>query len=82
MGSNGLMSTMSSYSSVYSEMVDNTQEIEEQYDLLKGRYPQNYDEVIIVLTEKNEISDLLIYSLGLRDNNELTEMVNNIIRSS
>ncbi len=79
MGSNGLMSTMSSYSSVYSEMVDNTQEIEEQYDLLKGRYPQNYDEVIIVLTEKNEISDLLIYSLGLRDNNELTEMVNNII---
>ena len=79
MGSNGLMSSMSSFSSVYSEMVDNTKEIEEQYDVLKGRYPKNYDEAIIVLSDKNEISDLLVYSLGLRDNNELTEMVNNIM---
>ena len=80
-GDNSLItsSPMSSFSSIYSEMVDNTTEIEEQYDVLKGRYPKNYDEAIIVLSDKNKISDLLVYSLGLRDYNELKEMVTNIL---
>ena len=80
-GDNSLItsSPMSSFSSIYSEMVDNTTEIEEQYDVLKGRYPKNYDEAIIVLSDKSEISDLLVYSLGLRDYNELKEMVTNIL---
>ncbi len=78
MGSSTMLSA-SSFSSVYSEMVDNTKDIEEQYQVLAGRYPKNYDEAIIVLSSKNEISDLLVYSLGLRDNAELTEMITNIM---
>ena len=78
MGSSTMMSA-SPFSSVYSEMVDNTEEIEKQYEVLAGKYPNNYDEAIIVLSSKNEISDLLVYSLGLRDNEELTEMVTNIM---
>lgn len=78
MGSSTMI-TSSSFSSVYSEMVDNTEEIAEQYKVLAGHYPQKYDEAIIVLTSDQEISDLLVYSLGLRDNNELTEMVTNIL---
>ena len=78
MGSSTMMSA-SPFSSVYSEMVDNTEEIEKQYEVLAGKYPSNYDEAIIVLSSKNEISDLLVYSLGLRDNEELTEMVTNIM---
>ncbi len=78
MGSSTMMSA-SPFSSVYSEMVDNTEEIEKQYEVLAGKYPDNYDEAIIVLSSKNEISDLLVYSLGLRDNEELTEMVTNIM---
>ena len=78
MGSSTMMSA-SPFSSVYSEMVDNTEEIEKQYEVLAGKYPSNYDEAIIVLSSKNEISDLLVYSLGLRDNKELTEMITNIM---
>ena len=78
MGSSTMMSA-SPFSSVYSEMVDNTEEIEKQYEVLAGKYPTNYDEAIIVLSSKNEISDLLVYSLGLRDNKELTEMITNIM---
>ncbi len=78
-GSNSLLSSTSSISSVYSEMVDNTSDIENQYEVLSGRYPKNYDEAIIVLSSKNEISDLLLYSLGLRDNDELTKMVTSIM---
>ena len=78
-GENSIVGSMSSYSSVYSEMVDNIDEIKEQYDVVAGRYPKNYDEVIMVLTDKNKISDLLVYSLGLRDNEELKKMVTNLI---
>ncbi len=80
-GSNSLLasSSLTSFSSVYSEMVDNTEDIEEQYDVLAGHYPKKYDEAIIVLSAPGEISDLLVYSLGLRDYSELKEMITNLL---
>ena len=79
MGDNSLMQSYSSMASIFSKMVDNKNEIESDYDLLKGRWPEKYDEMIIVLSEKNSISDLLVYSLGLRDTDELTNMVTKIM---
>ena len=79
MGSNNLMQSYSSMASIFSQMVDDRTQIEESYDLLKGRWPENYDEMIIVLSEPNSISDLLVYSLGLRDTEELTKMVTKIM---
>ena len=73
------MQSYSSMASIFSKMVDNKKEIESDYDLLKGRWPEKYDEMIIVLSEKNSISDLLVYSLGLRDTEELTNMVTKIM---
>ena len=78
MGSSTLMAS-SPFSSVYSEMVDDISEIKDQYKVLAGNYPKNYDEAIIVLSNENEISDLLVYSLGLRDNSELTKMVTDLM---
>ena len=60
-------------------MADNREEIEKDYNMLKGRWPQNYDEMVIVLSEPNAISDLLVYSLGLRDTDELTKMITSIM---
>ena len=79
MGDSSLMQSYSSMTSIFSKMVDNKKEIESDYDLLKGRWPEKYDEMIIVLSEKNSISDLLVYSLGLRDTEELTNMVTKIM---
>lgn len=79
LGSNNLMQSYSSMASIFSQMVDDRTQIEESYDLLKGRWPENYDEMIIVLSEPNSISDLLVYSLGLRDTEELTKMVTKIM---
>ncbi len=59
---------------VFTEMSDNEELIKENYELLKGRWPSSYDEMIVVLSEKDGISDLLVYSLGLRDFKELTNM--------
>lgn len=79
MGNNSLMSSYSSMTSIFSQMVDDTSEIKNNYNVLAGRWPKEYNEMIIVLSEENSISDLLVYSLGLRDTKELTQMVTKIM---
>lgn len=79
LGSSSLMTTYSSMSSIYTEMVDNKEMLENSYDVLAGRWPNNYDEMVIVLAEPNSISDLLVYSLGLRDNDELKDIVTKVM---
>ena len=72
-------SMMSSYSSSYSQMMDDKEAINNSYDILSGRLPEKYDEMMIVLSEPNSISDLLVYSLGLRDPEELSSIVTKIM---
>lgn len=79
MGNSTIMSSYSSMTSIFSQMVDNRDEIEQDYEVLAGRWPKNYDEMIIVLSEPNAISDLLVYSLGLRDTDELTKLITGIM---
>lgn len=74
------MSGMSGFStSVFNEMLDDEESLHSQYDVLAGRWPKAYDEVILVLPEANGMSDLLAYSLGLRDDKELTDMLAKIM---
>ena len=77
--SNTLMSTMGVSMSVFNELVDNKQMLESQYKVLQGRWPESFDEVILILPSENEISDLLLYSLGLRDSKELEKMLTSIM---
>ena len=79
MFSGNMMQSMSAYSSIYSQIVDNTKLLNESYDILKGRWPEKYDEMVIVLSDKDNISDLLVYSLGFRDTDELSMMVSKIM---
>ncbi len=79
MGSNSIMSSYSAMSSIFSQMVDDRSKIMDDYKVLAGRWPKAYDEMILVLSDENSISDLLIYSLGLRNTEELTDMVTHIM---
>ena len=69
------MGMMSSYASVYTQMIDDKENIKNSYDILAGRLPENYDEMIIVLSDRNSISDLLVYMLGYRNTEELSDIV-------
>ena len=77
----GSMSEMSSLgmttntSDVWSEMISNQELLESQYDVVAGKWPENYDEVVMVVTADNEITDYELYALGLRDISELQEMM-------
>ena len=75
--------SMFSYSSmsstdVWSEMMDNRELVNSQYDVLAGKFPEKYNEVAILVDENNEISDYTLYSLGLFSQSDLKEMMNNI----
>lgn len=72
--SNSLMSSMMS-TDVFYEMPANASLYEGQYDVMAGRWPENYHECVVVLTEGGSISDVLQYTLGLRDPLELDEMI-------
>ena len=73
----GIMSSMMS-TDVFYEMPENEQLYEGQYDVKAGRWPENYNEFVLVLTSGGGMSDFMLYTLGLRDSLELDEMVNSL----
>lgn len=86
----GLNSTSQEMSSSYSTMMGSSGEfwdellgnqtlLESQYNVLEGRWPEKYNEVVVVVSKKNEISDVALYSLGLKDQDELSENMKKIM---
>lgn len=73
--SNSLMSSMMS-TDMFAQMPSDTKLFESQYDIKAGRWANNYDECVLILTPKGNISDFLTYILGLRDYKELDDMIN------
>jgi len=67
------MMSMTSNTDVWAEMLDNEELLRSQYDLLAGSWPTTYNEVVLIVSDDNEISDYTLYSLGLKDQDELKE---------
>ena len=67
---------------VFSEMFDSQKMNEQMYDLIAGSWPEEYNEVVLVVDENNEISDFTLYALGLKDQSELSEMYQNIVNGT
>ena len=80
MYSSNISTSIGSASSIFQPIMSDESVIKDQYDILKGRLPQNYNELLVVLPNKNAIPDLITYSLGFRESKELTEMVSKIFR--
>ena len=47
--------------------------LKKQYDVLYGKWPERYDEAVLIVNENNEISDLVLYALGLKATSSITE---------
>ena len=74
----GSSMTSMSNTDVWEEMLDNEELLHSQYDLVAGNWPTNYNEVVLIVNENNEISDYTLYALGLKDQNELEERWNRV----
>ncbi len=68
-------SVMASNSEVWHQLSGNSELLEKQYEVIAGKMPENYNEVVIVVNSNNQISDYTLYSLGLKDSAELEEMM-------
>lgn len=77
--SSSAMSTMYTNSSVWSQLLDNQSVLESQYDVLAGNWPSDYNEVVLVVDENNEVDDYTLYSLGLKDPDEVNEIFKNLM---
>ncbi len=84
---NGSFDTMRSMmgTSAYSydswtELIENQKMLEEQYTLLSGSWPKDKDEVILIINKNNEVSDLVLYSLGLRDKSGLKDIMAKLMK--
>ena len=69
----------SSSMDMWTQMLDNDTLLKQQYDVLAGHWPENKNEVVLVVDKNNEISDFTLYTLGLRDSKELSDMVSTIL---
>ena len=65
--------------SIFAELINNDEIANERYELIAGKMPKEYNEIMLCIPDDNEISDLLLYGLGIRDLSELEDMIGKII---
>ena len=76
MGSAGTLSSMFSMASgAWSELVGNNDYIKEQYTIVDGRLPEKSNEIVLIVDKDNQISDYILYMLGIRDIKEVKEYI-------
>ncbi len=83
--SDDIASDLTSYSSmmsveIWDEMPENLDLIRSQYDVIAGRLPESYDEVVLIVDEQNRINDIYLYALGFKDPSELSTMVEALMK--
>ena len=65
-------------SDIFYELIDNRQMLESQYQVLEGKWPENKNELIVVLNSPNQISDYMAYTLGLKKPDRLFELMEQV----
>ena len=65
---------------VWVEMLDNPELLEKQYDVIAGKMPELYNEVVLIVDENNEVSDYALYALGLKDQDEIAETLQKLMQ--
>lgn len=77
----GMFSTMMGSASSFQEMLDDQKLLEEQYDMVAGAWPSNYDECVLVLNQNGGISDYTLYAMGILDPDELEDLLMDALAS-
>ncbi|MBQ9180715.1 ABC transporter ATP-binding protein/permease [Candidatus Saccharibacteria bacterium] len=77
LGSNSLLNSYSSLTSVFQQY--DIENMKNDTEILAGRYPENYNEMVVFLSSPGQISDFLTYSLGFHDTAELNKIIASIM---
>ena len=71
MSMSGGMSSMGM--NVFSEMIDNRELLDQQYDVVAGSWPTAYNEVVLVIDSNNQLSKMTLYMLGMLDPDNIAD---------
>ena len=77
-GMNGLLSAFSSTDTFHPMPEDETLYLD-QYEVKAGHWPENYQECVLVLTSTGRVTDLTLYTMGLKDPKSLDEMIKTFV---
>lgn len=72
---NGLIPQATSQYNMFKELMNNEELLKTQYDVVAGHWPTKYNEVVLIVNEKNEASDYTLYTLGLKDSTEVEDLL-------
>ena len=64
---------------VFFQMMDNEDLLKSQYKVLAGKWPEKYNELLLVLDSEDQLNDYVVYTLGLRDPQKLKDMINDVM---
>ena len=79
LGMEGMSNMMLAETDVWQELLDNDELLQSQYDVIAGKWPEKYNEVVLIVDENNEIYDYTLYTLGILDQDELEEKYQKIL---
>ena len=85
---NAYMSSMNSMSTAFggrsmnawTELIDNRALLDQQYDVIAGRWPESKEELVLVVNEDNSLSEMTLYTLGLKPQSELSYFFASFVR--
>ena len=80
MGTTGMSTNMSDGIQIFNELTTNKNLLNSQYEVVKGRMPKSYDELVLIVDKNNEIVDYVLYSIGLKDQKEIQETMMNMMQ--
>ncbi len=76
-----LMSSSSAGSTnIFQELTENKEMFDSKYELVAGKVPENYDEAVLIVDKYNEVTDYTLYTLGLRDIEDLRTAVRDMMQ--
>ena len=70
---------LSSNLAIFNELSTNTKLLNSQYEVIAGKMPEKYNEMVLIVDENNEINDFVLYSIGLKDQTEIQETMMNMM---
>ena len=76
----GLIRSNTQQYNMFKELMNNKELLKTQYDVVAGNWPKKYNEVVLIVNEKNEISDYTLYTLGLRDRSEVKDLLKKLLQ--
>ena len=70
---NSAMASMQTMMNSWQELIDNRAMLEDQFEIVRGAWPEAYNEVVLIIDKNNEISDIAIQGLGLATSQDMMQ---------